>query len=234
MAQRGRSAAGAHQAARPAARATQARRRDEVDDGPGLRPQELAALRDRVRRLVEPVVAAEDLDLEELTISRAGRRYVVRITVDGDGGVGHDELSDVSREISATLDEAERTGGALTPDAYTLEVSSPGVDRPLTLPRHWRRNVGRLVKVKAGDRQLTARVLGVLETGVVFEGPAGEVAYPQLGPGRVQIEFNRLAELADEEFEEFATRAGDDNGELTDDEPGELADSGDEELEDET
>jgi len=183
--------------------------------GAGARP-DLAALRSRLRGLVEPIVTREGLDLEDLTVAPAGRRYVVRITVDGDGGVGHNELSDVSREISASLDEAERTQGELTPDAYTLEVSSPGIDRPLTLPRHWQRNVGRLVKVKVADRLRTGRVTAATEAGISLDDQ--EIAFDELGPGRVQVEFQRLAELSEDEI-----------GELT-----EQGDDGDEELEDES
>ena len=194
----------------------------------GARP-DLGALRSRLRGLVEPIVAREGLDLEDLTVSPAGRRYVVRITVDGDGGVGHDELSDVSREISSGLDEAERTQGELTPDAYTLEVSSPGTDRPLTLPRHWRRNVGRLVKVKVGERLLTGRVTAATEVGISLDGR--EVAFDELGPGRVQVEFQRLTELSEEEIGELTD---DSDGESGDDsESGDVGDDGDEELEDE-
>ena len=194
----------------------------------GARP-DLGALRSRLRGLVEPIVAREGLDLEDLTVSPAGRRYVVRITVDGDDGVGHDELSDVSREISTGLDEAERTQGELTPDAYTLEVSSPGIDRPLTLPRHWRRNVGRLVKVKVGERLLTGRVTAATEAGISLDGR--EVAFDELGPGRVQVEFQRLTELSEEEIGELTD---DSDGESGDDsESGDVGDDGDEELEDE-
>jgi len=180
----------------------------------GARP-DLAALRSRLRGLVEPIVIREGLDLEDLTVAPAGRRYVVRITVDGEGGVGHDELSDVSREISASLDEAERTQGELTPEAYTLEVSSPGIDRPLTLPRHWQRNVGRLVKVKVADRLLTGRVTAATEAGISLDNQ--EIAFDELGPGRVQVEFQRLTELSEEEIGEL-TEPGDDRDEELEDE----------------
>ena len=180
----------------------------------GARP-DLAALRSRLRGLVEPIVIREGLDLEDLTVAPAGRRYVVRITVDGEGGVGHDELSDVSREISASLDEAERTQGELTPEAYTLEVSSPGIDRPLTLPRHWQRNVGRLVKVKVADRLLTGRVTAATEAGISLDNQ--EIAFEELGPGRVQVEFQRLTELSEEEIGEL-TEPGDDRDEELEDE----------------
>jgi ribosome maturation factor RimP len=163
---------------------------------------DLGALRARLRTLAEPVVTAAGLDLEELTVARAGRRHVVRISVDGDDGVSHDELTEISRELSARLDEAEESAGALPVDSYTLELSSPGVDRPLTLPRHWRRNVGRLVAVRAGERTVTARILTVDEVGVSFDPAvlAEVVPFDRLGPGRVQVEFSRLADLSDDEI----------------------------------
>jgi ribosome maturation factor RimP len=206
MAQRGQGAAAR---ARPAAR-TGARSGGAA--GPGA-ASDLAATRARLRAIVEPTVRAADLDLEELTVTRAGRRLLVRVTVDGDNGVGHDELTEVSREISDALDEAEQDGGEVTTDSYTLEVSSPGVDRPLTLPRHWRRNVGRLVKVRAGEANLTARVVAVDEAGVVLEagGRTQTVAFDELGPGRVQVEFRHLdeADLDEADFGEEFDDSGD-------------------------
>jgi len=169
---------------------------------PPLRPAELAALRERLRGLIDPVVAREGLDLEEITVSRLGRRYLVRVTVDADGGIGHDELSDVSRGVSAALDAAEERSGELTPGSYTLELSSPGVDRALTQPRHWHRNLGRLVSVRVDGRQVTGRVTATDERGVSLDvdGRQLHATFDELGPGRVQVEFTRLAELTDEQF----------------------------------
>lgn len=93
--------------------------------------------------LISPVVHAQGFDLEEVIVHRSGDRSVVRILVDRDDGAELDVLADLSREISAVVDDApEPILGAL---AYTLEVTSPGVDRPLTAPRHWRRAHGRKV-----------------------------------------------------------------------------------------
>jgi ribosome maturation factor RimP len=155
---------------------------------------------------MEPVITGAGYDLEELAVSRAGRRHIVRVVVDGDGGMGLDAIADVSREISTALDAAEHSGGELFAGEYQLEVGSPGVDRPLTQPRHWRRNVGRLVKVRAADRQLTGRILAAGDAGVTLDvdGAAQEAAYGVLGPGRVQIEFNRLAELGEPDEDDLA------------------------------
>ncbi len=97
----------------------------------------------RLASLIEPVLKAMDIDLEAIKVAAAGRRRVLRIIVDADGGVSLDDIAEVSREVSARLDARNAMGDA----PYTLEVSSPGVDRPLTQPRHWRRAIGRLVVV---------------------------------------------------------------------------------------
>ena len=98
--------------------------------------------------LIKPVVAAAGLDLESVRVTVAGKRRLLRVIVDSDHGVSLDAAADVSREISVLLDASNALGDV----PYTLEVSSPGVDRPLTEPRHWRRARGRLVRVKVAGR----------------------------------------------------------------------------------
>jgi len=159
----------------------------------------------RITRLVEPVLRAMDLDLEAIKVGAAGRRLLLRITVDGDGGVSLDDIAEVSREVSARLDASDAMGDA----PYTLEVSSPGVDRPLTEPRHWRRAAGRLVAVQltrrdpaaseeaeAGPVEVRARVIEADGEAVTLQldGKPCTVSYAELGPGRVQVEFGRLAD----------------------------------------
>jgi ribosome maturation factor RimP len=194
-------------------------RRRQAGERAGARPSrqpavatDLAGQRARIRAIVEPVVSAAGYDLEDLSLKRVGRRHQVRIIVDSDDGVNLDTVAELSRDISAALDEAEESGGDLVPGEYELEVSSPGIDRPLTLPRHWRRNVGRLVKVTIGDRSVVGRIKAADDSGVELEvdGESRRLAYADLGPGRVQIEFNRLTELSDEELEEIDDEEGGD------------------------
>jgi ribosome maturation factor RimP len=154
---------------------------------------------------IEPVVTAAGYDLEELTVTAAGRRSVVRVVVDRDSGITLDDVAEVSRVVSEELD-ARDDGMGRTP--YVLEVTSPGVDRPLTEPRHWRRNTGRLVTVAVGPagsaEQLTGRITAVTDAGVelAVEAPGKPgarkrpptpraVPWSQLGAGRVQVEFGR-------------------------------------------
>jgi ribosome maturation factor RimP len=148
--------------------------------------------------LIEPVVAAAGMDLESVRTSVAGKRRLLRVVVDSDHGVSLDAAADVSREVSVMLDASNALGDV----PYTLEVSSPGVDRPLTEPRHWRRARGRLVRVKvAGEGSVEGRLLATDADGVTLGLPGGERRFPfaDMGAGSVQIEFGRIpdAELDD-------------------------------------
>jgi ribosome maturation factor RimP len=197
MTQRGR--AGARPGQGPGARR---RREDEQPRVPAAPRIDLAAARARVRAVIEPVVTEAGYDLEDVSVARAGRRHVVRVLVDTDGGISLDDVAIVSREISTALDAADENGGEVLAGEYQLEVGSPGVDRPLTLPRHWRRNRGRLVAVNG----LTGRVVDVDDAGIVLDvdGTPRELRFDELGPGKVQIEFKRLdeADFGDDEDED--------------------------------
>ena len=159
----------------------------------------------RLAGWIEPVVGAAGYDLEELVVTPAGRRSVVRVVVDRDEGVTLDDIAEVSRAVSEVLDSND-DGMGRTP--YVLEVSSPGVDRPLTEPRHWRRNTGRMVAVgvsAAGSvEDVRGRITAVGDSGVTLAvevpGKPGakkrpptprQVPWPDLGSGRVQVEFGR-------------------------------------------
>jgi len=180
--------------------------------------RDAGAHRERLREVVEPVVVAAGYDLEDFDVSRVGRRHLLRVAVDSDKGVDLDAVAEVSRAISAALDETEAAGEQLIAGEYELEVGSRGVDRPLTEPRHWRRNRTRLVLVDVAGAPVTGRVTAVSETGVTLdvEGTARTVAFADLGPGRVQVEMKRLAELPeDDDFDD------DDDDDDDDDEEGE-------------
>jgi ribosome maturation factor RimP len=141
-------------------------------------------------QVLTPVVSGLQLDLEDVNVSVVGRRSVVRVIVDGDPGVDLDAVADVSRAVSEALD-ADAGDGFAGP--YVLEVSSPGVDRPLTEPRHWRRAAGRLVTAPVDGLPITGRVLSADGNGIAFEidGATRIVPWSSLGAGKVQVEFNR-------------------------------------------
>jgi ribosome maturation factor RimP len=148
--------------------------------------------RRRLLELLEPVVTAAGYDLEDVTVTPAGRRSLVRVSVDADGGIDLDAVAEVTRAVSGALDD-ETPGGAAFAGPYVLEVSSPGVERPLTEQRHWRRAVGRLVDVEIDAAPVTGRVLDVAGDEVTLEisGRRRTVPLTALGRGKVQVEFNR-------------------------------------------
>jgi ribosome maturation factor RimP len=150
---------------------------------------------ERVVSLLGPVVTAAHLDLEDVEVRSAGRRRIVRVLVDGERGVSLDQVAEVSRSVADALDESDVLGD--TP--YTLEVSSPGVDRPLTLPRHWRRNVGRLVVAHSGGTDLTGRISSADEEGVELDLEPGlrRLPYSTISRAVVQVEFRSVAGVED-------------------------------------
>jgi ribosome maturation factor RimP len=140
--------------------------------------------------LLAPVVEGVGLDLEDVELTPAGKRRQLRVTVDCDEGVSLDAVAQVSSAVSAALDDSDVMGGL----PYVLEVSSPGVDRPLTVPRHWRRALTRLVEVALADGStVTGRVTDVHGDGVRLETSRGTrtVGFGEVFRGRVQVEFNR-------------------------------------------
>jgi ribosome maturation factor RimP len=166
---------------------------------------------DGVRSLAVPAAATVGLVVESVTVTPAGRRRVLRVIVDlpddAIGGVSMEAVTAASQALSAALDASTVMGGA----PYVLEVSSPGVDRPLTDRRHWLRARGRLVRAllrEGGER--TERLVAVDDDGVLLG--SSRLAWADLRSGRIEIEFARPgtddaeiddAEIDDEEIDGF-------------------------------
>ena len=156
------------------------------------------ATRDLLAEQLTGPIGSLGLDLEAVDLSNAGKRRVLRVAIDKDGGVTMDDIADATREVSRVLDETDAMGQ----QAYTLEVSSPGVDRPLTLPRHWRRNSGRLVAAMLADgTELTGRIGATDEAGAELDvdGTTRRVEFADVAKARIQIEFKRHDGADDEE-----------------------------------
>ncbi|MFD8656571.1 ribosome maturation factor RimP [Streptomyces mirabilis] len=151
---------------------------------------------ERLRVLLEPLVSSQGLDLEEVEVDSVGRKRVLRVVVDSDEGADLDAIADVSRALSAKLDETDAMGEG----EYTLEVGTPGAERELKEHRHYVRAMDRLVKFQLGDGgELVARILDVDEEGVDVEVPgvkgrnptARRLVFQDIAKARVQVEFNR-------------------------------------------
>ncbi|WP_043842122.1 ribosome maturation factor RimP [Amycolatopsis taiwanensis] len=148
---------------------------------------ELAA---RLGPIVAEAVAGAGFDLDALDVQQAGRRKLVKVVVDAEDGVGLDEVAEVSRAVSAKLDRHED----LIAGAYTLEVTSPGVDRPLTRPRHWRRSRYRLVRINPVEGAgFVGRVghAGQDAARVLVEGEIRDVRYRDVAKAVIEIEFKQ-------------------------------------------
>ncbi|HET8602334.1 MAG TPA: ribosome maturation factor RimP [Marmoricola sp.] len=145
-------------------------------------------IRDRLVDLLTGPLSSLGVDLEAVELGSAGRRRMLRVAVDKDGGPTMDDLAEATRQVSRLLDDSDVMGE----QPYTLEVSSRGVDRPLTLPRHWRRNQGRLVKVDLVEgAPVTGRITHADEQAATLDvsGQPQQVPYAEVRRARVQIEF---------------------------------------------
>jgi ribosome maturation factor RimP len=158
----------------------------------------------QITGVLTPILAQFGLELEAVEIIPAGKRRLLRVVVDGDGPEGTgpllDDIAEASTAASAALDRADVTGAA----PYTLEVTSRGVNRPLELPRHWRRNVGRLVAVRLGEGDtITGRIVSSTEDVVELDlnDETREVRFVDVDRAQVQVELNRpkAARSEDEE-----------------------------------
>ncbi|MET3809756.1 ribosome maturation factor RimP [Arthrobacter sp. UYEF3] len=163
---------------------------------------------ERLHTLLEPAVLANRLYLEDVSIHIAGANRVVHVVVDlpqeETGGVSLDVIAEISRTLSDVLDNDPSTDSR----PYDLEVSSPGVGRPLTEERHWHRARGRLVTVNViQDDNVTGRIQSVDGGGVTLvpelaakkgmkpkQGEPVKLPFDRIRSGKVEIEFSRLEE----------------------------------------
>jgi ribosome maturation factor RimP len=161
-------------------------------DGGGLKQEEMV---ERVRAVAERVTGGRGFELTEVEVTRDRGGQLVRLYVDKEGGIGIGELQSVSEEVSAILDAEDPI-----PSAYTLEVSSPGLDRPLKTEADYRRFAGRLARVSSyepvdGRRHWTGRLLAI-EEGVVSlslekEGAVAHIPLAKIAHARLEVEFPR-------------------------------------------
>ena len=132
-------------------------------------------LNEEISAAIRPIIEATGNYLEELTITTAGKVKILTVIVDSDSHLNLDQVTAVTKEISETIE----TLPALGDSTFTLEVSSPGIDRPLTKPRHWRKNLDRLVKI-------------TMQSGSVIEGRIGEATDSTVLVGDEKVSFEDI------------------------------------------
>ncbi|BBG00741.1 MULTISPECIES: ribosome maturation factor RimP [Pseudonocardia] len=161
-----------------------------------MRSPDPAALEDQLRGVLEPLVLEAGLEIDAVEVRTAGRRHAVKLVVDlpessSATGIDLDVIARLSRAAAAELDPHEH----LIEGSYTLEVTSPGVDRPLTRPRHWQRNFLRLARITlVGGDTLEARIGRAGDDRVEVALPGRkpelrELAYTEVENAQVQVEF---------------------------------------------
>lgn len=142
--------------------------------------------------MAEPLAALLGLDVEAVNVTRAGAKSAVRLAVDGDSRPDLDQLEELSQAVSAEFDAREAAGTLNFGPGYTLELTTPGLDTPLTAERHFRRNVGRLVLVR-GEK---LRIAGVDADTVWFIRPAAKKKdTPTVEPRQLAEAFGALVEV---------------------------------------
>jgi ribosome maturation factor RimP len=148
---------------------------------------------DRVRSVAGRVTADRGFELVDVELHGGGGGHLVRLCVDKPGGIGVDDLQSVSEEVSAILDTEDPIAGS-----YTLEVSSPGLDRPLKTEADYRRFAGRLARVSSyelvdGRRHWTGRIVssegGIVTLALEKEGASARVPFGKIAHGRLEVEF---------------------------------------------
>jgi len=143
--------------------------------------------------LLTPAIKTLGFVLEEIKVTPVGKRRIIAVIVDQeDKNPNLDQVTVVSREVSNILDNYSQLGD----QPFTLEVTTPGVDRPLVLPRHWQKNLGRLVKVVKIDGQtVSGRISSVSDVSAAIEvvGKSVEVLFGDVKRAQIEIEFNRKA-----------------------------------------
>ena len=142
---------------------------------------------DAITTAIRPVIEAGGNYLEEITVTNAGKLRIITVIVDNEVHLNLDQVTAASREISEIIENIAELGE----HPFTLEVTSPGVDRPLSLPRHWRKNKGRLVIItKIDGSQVKGRIGESTESSVTLD--SGEVNFADIKKAMIEIEFKSL------------------------------------------
>ncbi|MEY3434051.1 MAG: hypothetical protein RL057_431 [Actinomycetota bacterium] len=149
------------------------------------------SLANNLTELLSPVITKAGFILEEVTVTPVGKRRLVAVVIDReDTNPSLDEVTVVSKEVSAILDNYSQMGEM----PFTLEVTTPGIDKPLVLPRHWKKNIGRLVKItpKQGEKYV-ARIQGFADNQITLElkNESFIVSLSDIAKAQIEVEFNR-------------------------------------------
>jgi ribosome maturation factor RimP len=138
---------------------------------------------------ITPALEALGFYLEDVTIISAGRRSMLTVIVDGDTHLSLDQVTSATKAIGEIVESIQSLGE--TP--FTLEVTSPGLDRPLTKVRHWQKNINRLVKVVLLDgSEIKGRIKNVNEVSATVDEK--NINYSDIKRATLEIEFKQVGQ----------------------------------------
>jgi len=142
------------------------------------------AQKEKIVAALAPIIEASGNFLEDLTITSAGKHRILTVVVDGEKHLNLDEVTAITKSLSEVVENLSEIGDL----PFTLEVTSPGVDRPLTLPRHWRKNLGRLINITLNDdSKVTGRIGESTELDVQID--ESKIKFADIKKATIEIEF---------------------------------------------
>ena len=143
--------------------------------------------KEEISAAITPALSDLGFYLEDITITSAGRRSMLTVIVDGDTHLSLDQVTVATKAISEIVENIQSLGQA----PFTLEVTSPGLDRPLTKPRHWRKNIDRLVKIVLLDgKEIKGRVKDATEISATVDEQV--VEFSDIKRATLEIEFKQV------------------------------------------
>ena len=143
--------------------------------------------KEEISAAITPALSDLGFYLEDITITSAGRRSMLTVIVDSDTHLSLDQVTVATKAISEIVENIQSLGQ--TP--FTLEVTSPGLDRPLTKPRHWRKNIDRLVKIVLLDgKEVKGRVKDATEISATVDEQV--VKFSDIKRATLEIEFKQV------------------------------------------
>lgn len=143
--------------------------------------------KEEISAVITPALASIGFYLEDLTITSAGRRSIITVIIDGDSHLSLDQVTVATKAISELIENISNLGD----NSFTLEVTSPGLDRPLTKPRHWQKNIDRLVKVIMLDtKEIKGRIKSANNDSVLID--ENNIFFVDMKRATLEVEFKQV------------------------------------------
>ena len=142
--------------------------------------------KEQVLAVITPAIESLGFYIEDITITSAGKRSMLTVIVDGDTHLSLDQVTVATKAISEIVENLPTLGN----NPFTLEVTSPGLDRPLTKPRHWRKNQDRLIKVILNDgKEINGRIKDSTESSVTVDEQV--INFADIKRATLEVEFKK-------------------------------------------